>query len=196
MSKKLKKSITIFTIIILVIIAVVSTFFIVKYFINKKEIDTTTEYYTEDKIQDRLTNDDGNVTKEDLTLKINGETVFGVINIPKINYEGLVYEGTNIETLDKGIGHFENSPFLEGNVCLAGHNYSGVWKYLYTLQNGDKITYTSFLGTKEYEVNKVVQVNATDWTLLEDTDDNILTLVTCVKNELNLRLIVQAIECK
>ena len=179
MSKKLKKSITILTIIILVVIAIVSTFFIVKYFINKNEIDTTTEYYTEDKIQDRLTNDDGNVTKEDLTLKINGET-----------------EGTNIETLDKGIGHFENSPFLEGNVCLAGHNYTGVWKYLYTLQNGDKITYTSFLGTKEYEVNKVVQVNATDWTLLEDTDDNILTLVTCVKNEPNLRLIVQAIEYK
>lgn len=196
MSKKLKKSITIFTIIILVIIAVVSTFFIVKYFINKKEIDTTTEYYTEDKIQDRLTNDDGNVTKEDLTLKINGETVLGVINIPKINYEGLVYEGTNLETLDKGIGHFENSSYFEGNVCLAGHNYTGVWKNLYTLQNGDKITYTSFLGTKEYEVNKIVQVNATDWTLLEDTDDNILTLVTCVKNELNLRLIVQAIECK
>lgn len=196
MSKKLKKSITIFTIIILVIIAVVSTFFIVKYFINKKEIDTTTEYYTEDKIQDRLTNDDGNVTKEDLTLKINGETVLGVINIPKINYEGLVYEGTNLETLDKGIGHFENSSYFEGNVCLAGHNYTGVWKNLYTLQNGDKITYTSFLGTKEYEVNKIVQVNATDWTLLEDTDDNSLTLVTCVKNEPNLRLIVQANECK
>ena len=69
MSKKLKKSITILTIIILVIIAVVSTFFIVKYFINKKEIDTTTEYYTEDKIQDRLTNDDGNVTKEDWYCK-------------------------------------------------------------------------------------------------------------------------------
>ena len=196
MSKKLKKSITILTIIILVIIAVVSTFFIMKYFINKKEIDTTTEYYTEDKIQDRLTNDDGNVTKEDLTLKINGETVFGVINIPKINYEGLVYEGTNLETLDKGIGHFENSSYFEGNVCLAGHNYTGVWKNLYTLQNGDKITYTSFLGTKEYEVNKIVQVNATDWTLLEDTDDNSLTLVTCVKNEPNLRLIVQANECK
>ena len=196
MSKKLKKSITLLTIIILIIIAVVSTFFIIKYFINKKEIDTTTEYYTEDKIQERLTNDDGNVTKEDLTLKINGETVFGVINIPKINYEGLVYEGTNLETLDKGIGHFENSSYFEGNVCLAGHNYIGIWKNLYTLQNGDKITYTSFLGTKEYEVNKVVQVNATDWTLLEDTEDNTLTLVTCVKNEPNLRLIVQAIEYK
>ena len=128
MSKKLKKSITILTIIILVVIAIVSTFFIVKYFINKNEIDTTTEYYTEDKIQDRLINDNGNVTKEDLTLKINGETVFGVINIPKIHYEGLVYEGTNLETLDKGIGHFENSSYFEGNVCLAGHNYTGIWK--------------------------------------------------------------------
>lgn len=196
MSKKLKKSITILTIIILVIIAVVSTFFIMKYFINKKEIDTTTEYYTEDKIQDRLNVNNGNVTKEDLTLKINGETVFGVISIPKINYQGLVYEGTNISTLDKGIGHFENTPYLDGNVCLAGHNYAGIWKNLYTLQNRDKITYTSFLGTKEYKVNKMVQIKATDWTLLEDTDNNILTLVTCVKNKPDLRLIVQAVECK
>ena len=192
MSKKLKKSITIFTIIILVIIAVVSTFFIVKYFINKKEIDTTTEYYTEDKIQDRLTNDDGNVTKEDLTLKINGETVFGVINIPKINYEGLVYEGTSLATLDKGIGHFENSNYLDGNVCLAGHNYTGVWKKLYTLQNGDKITYISFLGTKEYEVDKSIAIDANDWSSLEDTTDNTLTLITCIKNQPNLRLCVQA----
>ena len=194
MSKKLKKSIIIFTVTILIIIAIVSTFFIVKYFINKSEIDTATKFYTEDKIQDRLNINNGNVTKEDLTLKINGETVFGVISIPKINYQGLVYEGTNISTLDKGIGHFENTPYLDGNVCLAGHNYAGIWKNLYTLQNGDKITYTSFLGTKEYEVNKMVQIEATDWTLLEDTDNNILTLVTCVKNQPSQRLCVQAKE--
>ena len=194
MSKKLKKSIIIFAITILIIIAIVSTFFIVKYFINKNEIDTATKFYTEDKIQDRLNINNGNVRKEDLTLKINGETVFGVINIPKINYQGLVYEGTSISTLDKGIGHFENTPFLDGNVCLAGHNYAGIWKNLYTLQNGDKITYTSFLGTKEYEVNKMVQIEATDWTLLEDTDNNILTLVTCVKNQPSQRLCVQAKE--
>ena len=194
MSKKVKKAITISIIIVIVVIAIVASFFIVKYFINKNKIQNVTEYYTEDKIQDRLASE--NNTKDDLTLKIDGETVLGVIEIPKINYKGLVYEGTNISTLNRGIGHFENSSYLDGNVCLAGHNYTGVWKKLYTLQNGDKITYTSFLGTKVYEVNKMVQIDATDWTLLEDNNDNILTLVTCVKNAPTQRLIVQATECK
>ena len=196
MNKKIRKSITISLVIILIIIAVISTFFIVKYFINKNQIKDTTDFYTEDKIQERLANDDGMTTTEDLTLHINGETVVGVVKIPRINYEGLVYEGTTLETLDKGIGHFENSSYLEGNVCLAGHNYTGIWKNLYTLQNGDKITYVSFLGTKEYEVNNITQISENDWTLLENTADNTITLITCVKGEPSLRLVVQAIECK
>ena len=190
MSKKVKKAITISVIIVVIIIAIVSTFFIVKYFTNKNKIQDVSDYYTEDKIQERLDSD--NNTKDDLTLKIDGETVVGVIKIPKINYEGLVYEGTSLSTLDKGIGHFQNSSYLDGNVCLAGHNYTGVWKKLYTLQSGDKITYISFLGTKEYEVDKSIAIDANDWFNLEDTTDNTLTLITCIKNQPNLRLCVQA----
>lgn len=194
MNKKVKKAITISVIIVVIIIAIVATFFIVKYFTNKNKIQDVSEYYTEDKIQERL--DSNKNTKDDLTFKIDGETVLGIIKIPKINYEGLVYEGTSLFTLNKGIGHFENSSYLDGNVCLAGHNYTGVWKKLYTLQNGDKITYTSFLGTKEYEVNKSIAINADDWSNLQDTSESILTLITCIKGQPNLRLCVQAIECK
>lgn len=129
-------------------------------------------------------------------LQIDGEKVLGVIKINKIGFEGLVYEGTSMDTLDKGIGHFESSPYLEGNVCLAGHNYIGVWKNLHTLQNGDKINYTSFLGTKEYEVNKIMQINENDWSNLENTNENIITLITCVKGKPTKRLVVQAIEQK
>ncbi len=195
MRKKLKKSITILTIIILVVIAVISTFFIVKYFIEKNKIDNVYETYSDENVQDRINTKD-NTTNDDLMLQIDGERVLGVIKIDKIDYEGLIYEGTSLKTLDKGIGHFENSPYLEGNVCLAGHNYIGVWKNLHTLENGDIITYTSFLGTKEYKVNNITQISETDWTLLENTDENYLTLITCVKEKPSLRLAVQAIEKK
>ena len=195
MRKKLKKSITILTIIILVVIAVISTFFIVKYFIEKNKIDNVYETYSDENVQDRINTKD-NTTNDDLMLQIDGERVLGVIKIDKIDYEGLIYEGTSLKTLDKGIGHFENSPYLEGNVCLAGHNYIGVWKNLHTLENGDIITYTSFLGTKEYKVNNITQISETDWTLLENTDENYLTLITCVKGKPSLRLAVQAIEKK
>lgn len=193
MSKNIKKAITISAIVIVVVIAIISTFFIVKYFANKKQIDSICEIYSNNNIQERL---DTNGNNDDLKLKIDGETVLGVIKIEKIGFEGLIYEGTSLDTLDKGVGHFQNSSYLNGNVCLAAHNSSKYWAKLYTLENGDKITYISFLGTKEYMVNSITQIYATDWSKLEKTNENILTLITCVKGEPSQRLCVQALEVK
>ena len=193
MSKNIKKAITILAIVIVVVIAIISTFFIIKYFANKKQIDNICEIYSDDNIQERL---DTNGNNDDLKLKIDGETVLGVVKIEKIGFEGLIYEGTSLDTLDKGVGHFQNSSYLNGNVCLAAHNSSKYWAKLYTLENGDKITYISFLGTKEYKVNSITQISATDWSKLDKSDENILTLITCVKGEPSQRLCVQALEVK
>ena len=192
MSKKIKKSISIFIIIILIVVAIISTFFIIRYFSEKNKINTVYETYSNENIQNNLESKDIS-NSQDLMLEVNGEKVLGIINIEKIGFEGCIYEGTSMNTLDKGIGHFENSPYLNGNVCLAGHNYNNVWAKLYTLQNGDKITYTSFLGTKDYKVNKITTINENDWTLLENTNENILTLINCVHKKPALRLVVQAI---
>lgn len=193
MSKNIKKAITISVIVIVIIIAIISTFFIVKYFANKKQIDNVCEVYSDNNVQDRI---DTCTNNDDLKLKIDGETVIGVIKIDKIGFEGLIYEGTTLKTLDKGVGHFYNSSYLNGNVCLAAHNSSNYWAKLYTLENGDKITYTSFLGTKEYKINSITQISATDWSKLEKTNENILTLITCVKGNPTQRLCVQALEEK
>ena len=191
MSKNIKKAITISIIVIVIIIAIISTFFIMKYFMNKNKINNVCEIYSDENIQDRL---DNNNTTEDLTIQIDGETVLGVIKIDKINFQGLVYEGTSLDTLNKGVGHFENSSYLNGNVCLAAHNSNKFWAKLHALENGDKITYVSFLGTKEYNVNNITQISETDWSMLENIDKNLLTLITCVKGKPTLRLCVQALE--
>lgn len=137
-----------------------------------------------------------NSNKEDLTLNLNGTTIVGVLKIDKINFEGLVYEGTKDKILKKGIGHFENTPILKGNVALAGHNYWNLFAKLNTLQNGDKISYVSYLGTKEYEVFSAKEIDETDFSLLENTKENIITLITCIKGKPEKRLCVQAIEKK
>ena len=122
------------------------------------------------------------------------DKIIGTIKINKINFEGTVYEGTNQDILKKGVGHFQNSPYLNGNVCLAAHNTDKFWANLKTLDYGDLITYESFLGAKEYEVYNKTQIDETDWLGLEDTNENILTLITCVKGEREKRLCVQARE--
>ncbi len=193
MSTKIKRSIIISIIIIFIILIAISSFFIVKYFSDKNKISNIYETYSDDNIQNRI--ETQNVTTdEDLMLEIDGEKVVGVIKIDKIGYEGPIYEGTTLDTLAKGVGHLSNSPYFNGNVCLAAHNTSKFWAKLNTLENGDTITYTSFLGTKEYVVSNIKTIDETDWSDTENTEDNRITLITCVKGQKEKRLCVQALE--
>lgn len=189
MNKHIKRLFIALFVLIFIIIAIISTYFVTKYFNDKAIINKVTEIYSDDNIQDRL-----DTEQNELLLQIDGETVLGVISIENIGFEGLVYEGTSLDTLAKGVGHFENSPYLNGNVCLAAHNTNKFWSKLHTLKTGDKITYHSFLGTKDYYVTNITEIDETDWSLLENTDDNFLTLITCVKGKRNQRLCVQALE--
>lgn len=194
-----KKVIIISITVVLIIIATISTFFIVKYFMNKNKINYVYEEYSNDNTQNRLDTENNNIesdSTDNLMLHIDGENVLGVIKIDKINFEGLIYEGTSMQTLSKGVGHFENTPYIDGNVCLAAHNSNSYWAKLHTLSAGDKIHYTCFLGTKEYEVSNISKISETDWSSLENIDTNTLTLITCVKGQKNLRLCVQAKEIK
>ena len=193
MSKKLKIAITVATSVLIIVIVIISTFFIVKHFKYKEKIDNIIEDYSDENIQDRLDNEAIKST-DDLMQQIDGEYVIGVIKIDKIGFSGLVYKGTSLDTLSKGVGHFDSSPYLNGNVCLAAHNTSKYWAKLHTLKKGDKIIYTSFLGTKEYSVTDMLQISETDWTKLSNTTENMLTLLTCVKGKPTQRLCVRALE--
>ncbi len=188
-----KKIIRISIITFFIIILTISMFFIVKYLVNKNNINYVYNEYSYDYPQDRL--DNTNIEKNnDLMLKINNEHVVGIIKIDKINFEGLVYEGTSTSTLNKGVGHFENSAIFDGNVCLAAHNSNEYWAKLNTLQNGDIIFYTSFLGTRKYKVNNISKISETDWSFIENKDKNSISLITCVKGIPSQRLLVQGIE--
>ena len=89
-----KKIIRISIITFFIIILTISMFFIVKYLVNRNNINYVYNEYSYDYPQDRL--DNTNIEKNnDLMLKINNEHVVGIIKIDKINFEGLVYEGTS-----------------------------------------------------------------------------------------------------
>ena len=198
MSKKLKIAITIFFIVVIVIIAIISTYFIIKNNNEKKQLEKVYNIYSKDKVEDRIskvTNEENeDKSASELITRINGKDVVGVIKIDRINFEGLIYEGTDWDTLARGVGHFENASYFDGNVCLAAHNTNKFWAKLHTLSTNDRITYTSFLGTREYAVFNITEIEETDWSLLQETKENILTLITCVKGIPSKRLCVQAME--
>lgn len=120
----------------------------------------------------------------------------GRLEIPVLDLSVKIYEGTGSSTLAKGVGHFEDTSIWGGNVCLASHN-RGANNYfgkIHTLDAGDKITLTTKLGTKTYEVTTVSKVSETDRSGLEETGESCLTLYTCVRNQRDLRYCVRAVE--
>lgn len=121
------------------------------------------------------------------------------IMIPKINLEAEISEGTDQIIMNKYVGHFEETSKAEGNIGLAAHNRGYAVNYfsrLKELKIGDKIYYKYFETEKIYEVNKLKIIEDTNWSYLEQTDDNKITLITCVENEPMYRRCIQGIEVK
>ena len=120
----------------------------------------------------------------------------GKLEIPAIDLEVNIYQGTDSRTLAKGVGHFTETSIWAGNVGLAEHNRgtNSYFGHIHTLEAGDKIILTTKLGTRTYEVTSVAKVSETDRSSLTDTRDNCLTLYTCVRNERDLRWCVRAAE--
>jgi len=120
----------------------------------------------------------------------------GGLEIPALDLSVKVYQGTDSSTLAKGVGHFEETSIWGGNIGLAAHNRdaNNYFGQIHTLDAGDRITLTTKLGTKTYEVTTVSKVSETDRSGLEETGESCLTLYTCVRDQRDLRWRVRAVE--
>lgn len=119
------------------------------------------------------------------------------IYIPKINLMAPISEGTTKEVMDKYVGHFIDTSVIKGNVCLGAHNRGYPVNYFQNikeLQDGDIIYYKKDDKIIKYMVDVVTLINDTDWEYLENTEDNKITLITCVENQPDLRRCIQGTE--
>lgn len=119
------------------------------------------------------------------------------IEIPKISLIANIAEGTTKEVLNQYVGHFEQTQKQIGNIGLAAHNRGYEVNYfekLKLLQKGDEIKYKYNDTETIYEVEKCRIIRDTEWEYLENTEENMLTLITCVENEPEYRRCIQAVE--
>ena len=118
----------------------------------------------------------------------------GTISISEIGLTVKVYQGTSDAALKKGAGHFSSTSIWNGNAAFAAHN-RGVTNHfgnIHTLSVGDEIIYKTKLGSRTYEVCSVAKIAVDDVSVLNDTADNIITLITCVRDQPAYRWCVQA----
>ena len=121
--------------------------------------------------------------------------LIGILKIEKIGLKATVKEGSNSKILKDYIGHIEGTSLYDGNICLAAHNRGNKYSYfarLNELKNGDIVKYTTNFYTREYKINSIKTIFETDLTILENTNENKITMITCIKNKRNERLCVKA----
>ena len=165
-------------------------FFIFQLFISKYSVISTN------------VDENGNIMKQEImneSLLSQTEEKVGVwqIEIPKISVKAPISEGTTKEILNQYVGHFQTTSKEDGNIGLAAHNRGYEVNYfqdLKLLKEGDEIIYQHNDFRKTYEVEKIRIIKDTEWTYLEETEENQLTLITCVENQPEYRRCVQAIE--
>lgn len=184
--KSMNKKIFVLFIVLILIVAIGFLFSYDKKVIEQEKQNTREQLDNTEDVEKEVTEDDG--FEEDL---------IGSLKIEKINLNGTVKEGSTNEILRDYIGHIEETAKYDGNVGLAAHNRGNKYSYfarINELEPGDEIVYTTKYGERKYIVDTKKEILETDWSNLEGTSDNRLTLITCIKNKVNQRLCVQAVQ--
>lgn len=124
----------------------------------------------------------------------------GVLTIEKIGLECHVFdsdESSVMEDMRKGAAHYKSTSYFQGNVGLSAHNGNASYSFfdeLPQLREGDIIIYSTELGEKRYEVRTIATIADDDWSYLGRTEDNRITLTTCITGQPDKRLCIQGVE--
>lgn len=148
-----------------------------------------------------LENDENSVKESILNVEeevIDINNLNWYIEIPSIELKAPIKEGIDDETLNKYVGHFDNTSLQSGNIGLAGHNRGYEKNYfekLRLVKKGDEIYYKYNEYFMTYIIDTIEIIRSTDWSYLEEyEDENRITLITCVENGPQYRRCVQAVE--
>jgi len=103
-----------------------------------------------------------------------------VLRIPKILLEVPLFNDTDDQTLNRGVGRILGTARVgeSGNLGIAGHR-DGFFRGLKDLALGDEIDLLRTSRTDKYVIENIHVVNPEDISVLNPTDVPSITLVTC-----------------
>jgi sortase A len=108
------------------------------------------------------------------------DSPLGRIEISAIGLTAMILEGTDARTLRRAVGHIRGTPLPGqlGNVAITGHRDT-FFRPLRHIRKDDEITLTTLNGSYRYLVDSTQVVEPENLEVLADSDDAVLTLVTC-----------------
>ena len=103
-----------------------------------------------------------------------------VMRLPRLGIEVAVLEGTDEWTLNRAVGHIEDTaaPESDGNIGIAGHR-DGFFRPLKDVKVGDVMEIETVRRRDSYRVERTWIVQPEDVSVLDPTPAPAVTLVTC-----------------
>jgi sortase A len=123
----------------------------------------------------------------------------GLLEIPGLGLIAPVYEGASEANMNRGLGRIKGTAKVgsRGNLGIAGHR-DGFFRPLKDLTLNQTVLLSTANDVVEYRVESIDVVEPDNVEVLDPTDENSLTLVTCYPfyfvGNAPQRLIVKAIE--
>lgn len=119
---------------------------------------------------------------DDYKASLNAQLpdILGVLEVSSVNLKVPVYATNTDLVMDRGAGIIDGMsyPHEPGNIGISGHR-DGYFRVLKDVKVGDSLTLQTFEGAKRFRVEATHIVPIADTTLLRDTDEQSVTLVTC-----------------
>ena len=98
------------------------------------------------------------------SLQVDAGETLAVLRIPARNIEVPVFDSIDETALNRGVGH------------VAG---DGFFRRLKDIEVGDAIQLTTINGQQEFRVSQLDIVDPLDVSVLDPTDETVITLITC-----------------
>ncbi|MGG3503996.1 class D sortase [Paenibacillus lautus] len=137
----------------------------------------TTDYSNEQRA-DPVSYQDHLIDKSKFDPKPND--VIGMLQIPKLEAELPIIEGTDEEMLERGVGHYSGTAFPMDNeqILLSGHRDT-VFRNFDKLSVGDRFIVKLPYGTFEYEIQSTDIVDKDDTSVIRSMGTEVLVISTC-----------------
>ena len=118
-----------------------------------------------------------------------------VVEIVDLNIKAPILEGTDNSVLSKAAGHFIGTgDFGCGNYCIAGHSSTIYKEYFNNLKNVktgmEVILYDKSKSIYKYTVTDTFIVEPNETWVLDDFEDNRLTIITCTDDGTQRQIVV------
>ena len=122
----------------------------------------------------------GRIADYQASLKADLPPVIGVLELPSVGLSVPLYPTDSELAMDRGAGIIDGMayPHEGGNIGIAGHR-DGYFRVLKDVKVGDALTLETLEGPKQFRIDNIRVVEIEDTDVLEDTDDQTVTLVTC-----------------